>query len=126
MQGGYCSTACTKRSLKTVDWTIGLDWTTGLDWTGLHVLDWTTGLCGKDIITPQDSYLGLRNRSSSFGGLGAGFLIVSSHVSIGDFDDHENLNILPYYNTCLLFRQLHHFIAMFCLSFTCSIQVTFT
>ena len=125
-----------------MDWTIGLDWTTGLDWTGLdytdwtglhvldwtglHVLDWTTGLCAKDIITPQDSYLGLWNRSSSFGGLGAGFLIISCHVSIGDFDNHENLNIHSYYNTCLLFRQLYHFIAMFCLSFTCSIQVTFT
>ena len=29
------------------------------------------------------------------------------------------------YNACLLFRWLHHFIAMFCLSFTCSSQVIY-
>ena len=55
----------------------------------------------------------------------AGFL--SSHVRIGDFDDHENLNICPCYNAYLLFRQLYHFIAaMFRLSFTGSIHVTIT
>ena len=59
-----------------------------------------------------------------FGGLVAGFL--SSYVSTGDFDNHENLTICPYYNACLLFRQLYHFIAIFCLSFTCSVQVTVT
>ena len=59
-----------------------MDWTTGLNWT--------TGLCVKDIITLQNLYLhvALWNQSSSFSGLGAGFL--SSHVSIGNLDDHEN------------------------------------
>ena len=36
----------------------------------------------------QDSYLGLWNRSPSFLELGPRFL--SCHVSVGNFDDHEN------------------------------------
>ena len=68
----------------------------------------------KVIITLKDSCLGLWNETSSFSGLGAGF--VSSHVIVADFDDYENLNIHSYYNACLLFRQMYPFIAMFRLS----------
>ena len=69
----------------------------GIDKTDLQAVSWVTwllnlgvwkqwtGLSGKGIITLQDSYLGLWNWSSSFLGLGAGFL--GSHVSI---DDHES------------------------------------
>ena len=30
-------------------------------------------------------------------------------MSTGNFADHNNFNIRPYYNACLLFRQLYHF-----------------
>ena len=58
-----------------------MDWTTGLDY-------WTVWAEH----TLQYFYLGLLNRSSSFLGLGLGFL--NSQLSIDDLDDSENISIL--------------------------------
>ena len=80
-----------------------VNWTNGLDTTGLFHAGFVFG-----VLEAKFKFL--------FFVLGAGFL--SSHVNVGDIDDHENLNIQLYYSVCLLYRQLDHFIAMFCLSFT--------
>ena len=89
-----------------------MDWTTGLDY-------WTVWERHND---PAEFVFRVMEPKFNFLGLEARFLC--SHMNIGDFDDHENLNTHPCYNACLLFQQLYHFIAMFCVSFTCSIQVT--
>ena len=51
-------------------------------------MDWTTGLCGKDIITLQESYIpGYGTEVQVALDLGTGFL--SSHVSFANFNDDE-------------------------------------